>query len=189
MTAHFHVKPLGISDAEIVQDCYDSQPKLMLTPKTAGDKPYADTFRELIQSGCVSFGAFKEESLSAFCVVYPWQIQPTATLVLFCNRPTGGPFNPGLTGLRDAIDATLLFLEQNGYSSLYFVRAKSDKWRNSLMRRTMGRLGQYHSIPVETITKGNLSRFDMINGAVLGMRRVISDAVVINAVKPYEHDF
>jgi hypothetical protein len=189
MTIQFQTKQLQIADAQSVQDCYDSQPKLMLAPKTVGERPYAETFRALMQSGCIAYGAFKDDVLMAFCVVWPWPSQPTSTLVLFVNRPTGALFNPRTSGLQAAIDGALFHLEQLGYSALYFARAKSDRWKNSVVTRRIGRLGEYHAIPAEIIPSGGHSRYHDVNNYVLGRTPVRREAVLVLAVKPYDEDF
>ena len=189
MTNPFQIKQLTLADAQDVQSCYDSQPKLMLSPKTKGEQPYAWTFQSLIQSGCIAYGAFKDGVLAAFCVVWPWPSQPTSTLVLFVNRPTGSAFNPRSSGLQAAIDGALFHLEQTGRSALYFARAKSDRWKNSVVTRRIGRLGEYHAIPAEIIPSGRLSKYPDINNYVLGRTPVRREAVLVLAVKPHEEDF
>lgn len=189
MTSTFQTRQLGLADALEAQSCYDSQPKLMLAPKSENERPYAETFRALMGSRCIAYGAFKDGVLAAFCVVWPWPSQPTSTLVLFVNRPTGSMFNPRASGLQAAIDACLFHLERLGHSALYFARARSDRWKNSVVTRRIGRLGEYHALPAEIIPAGALSRYPDVNNYVLGRTPVRREAVLVLAVKPHDEDF
>jgi hypothetical protein len=80
-------------------------------------------------------------------------------------------------------------LEQTGRSALYFVRARSERWKNSVVTRRIGRLGEYNAVPAEIIPAGRLSRYNDINNYVVGRIPVRRDAVLVLAVKPYDADF
>lgn len=178
-----------MSDADIVEECFDSQPRLMLAPKRAGAKEYAAVFRGLIADGCVAYGAFRDGVLAAFCIVWPWPSLPIATMVIFLNRPTGTIYNPERSGLRHAIDAALAHIEALGVWSIYYVRADTERWRRSRVVRGIGRMGEYQLVPVERIASGSLSRYPPINDLVLGGLPVPGDAVLVQGLRPYDDDF
>lgn len=185
----FQVRRLSMSDADIVEECFDSQPLLMLAPKRVGAKEYAAVFRGFIANGCIAYGAFRDGVLAAFCIVWPWPNLPTATMVIFLNRPTGTIYNPERSGLRHAVDATLAHIEALGYWSIYFARADNKKWTHSRIVRRLGRLGEYQLVPVERIARGKLSRHPDINRLVLGGTPVQGDAIIVQGLRPHGDDF
>jgi len=189
MSSNLTTRQLSLNDAQSVQDCYDSQPLLMLAPKRPDAQKYADTFRQLLASGCVAYGCFEADRLLAFCVVWPWVDQPAATLVIFLNRPTGGVYNPERSGLRYAIDAALAHVEARGCWAIYYVRADARRWKRSRIAKRLGRLGEYRIVPVERLSAGSLSQWQSINNRVLGGLPVPCNAIVVQGLRPYDEDF
>jgi hypothetical protein len=189
MSSNLTTRQLSLSDAQSVQECYDSQPLLMLAPKRADAPKYADVFHQLLASGCVAYGCFEDNRLLAFCVVWPWPDQPVATLVIFLNRPTGGIYNPERSGLRYAIDAALAHVEARGCWTIYYVRADAQRWKRSRIAKRLGRLGEYRIVPVERLSAGMLSKWPTINQRVLAGLPVPGDAIVVQGLRPYDEDF
>lgn len=189
MSHNFQIRRLLVSDADIVEECFDSQPRLMLAAKRIEPQQYGAAFRNLIMSGCVAYGAFRDDVLMAFCVVWPWPDLPVATMVIFLNRPTGGTYNPERSGLRYAIDAALEHIEALGCWSIYYIRADDRKWKRSRIVQGLGRLGEYQLVPAERIACGSWSRYPSINGLVLGGSPVPTDAVLVQGLRPYSEDF
>jgi hypothetical protein len=186
---NFHTRQLRADDAASVQSVYDSQPKLMLAPKRAGEPPYASTFTQLLASGCVAYGAFAADQLTAFVVVWPWPDLPVSSLVLFCSRPDGMVYNPSRTGLAQAMDACLHTLEAEQRFTLYFVRSSGGRWRHSVVRRRFGRFGQYDARPVEVLSAGQRSKFPGINARLLNGAAMRADCAIIVATAPTDQDF
>jgi len=189
MSRQYQIRRLSIADSQDVQDCYDSQPKLMLVEKSSDEPPYAGTFQNLLFSGCVSFGAFDGATLKAFCVLWPWPNLPASTIVLAVNRPDGAIYNPERTGFRAALDAGLAHVEADARTSVYFARSAKRQWNNRATTRRLGRLAEYQARPVETIAGGCLSRFQDFNRFILGGRAIRSDAVIIHATAPHIGEF
>lgn len=189
MTSNLKTRQLSLADAQAVQACYDSQPKLMLIEKGENDPPYADIFNHLLRSGCIAFGVYDSQELKAFSVFWPWPHMPAATLVLAVNRPDGALYNPQRSGLQAALDAGLAHLESEGRSSVYFVRSAAKRWKHSVIRNRLGRLGEYHSVAIEKIPAGALSRFNDFNRLILGGRPVRGDAILVHSVVPQNGDF
>jgi hypothetical protein len=189
MPGNVESRRLDASDADLVEECYDSQPRLMLAEKRPGATRYAIVFRGLLASGCIAYGAFRDGVLVAFCVLWPWPGLPVATMVIFLSRPTGSIYNPERSGLRYAIDAALAHVEALGVWSIYYVRADSERWRRSRVTRGLGRHGEYRLVPVERIARGSLSRYPDINRLVLGGMPVPGDAVIVQGLRPYDDDF
>lgn len=189
MNIQYQVRRLSAADADIVEECFDSQPRLMLAAKRMEPGQYGANFRNLITSGCVAYGAFSDDVLMAFCIVWPWPDLPVATMVIFLSRPTGVVYNPERSGLRHAVDAALEHIENLGCWSIYFVRANNKKWKSSRILRGFGRFSEYRLVPVEQIACGSLSRYPSINGLVLGWAPVPTDAVIVQGLRPYAEDF
>lgn len=189
MNCQYQIRRLFAYDAEIVEECFDSQPRLMLAPKRMEPKQYGAAFRHLITNGCIAYGAFRNNILAAFCIVWPWPNLPVATMVIFLNRPTGAIYNPERSGLRYAIDAALAHVEAEGVWSIYYVRADNERWRRSRIIKRLGRLGEYRLVPAERIASGALSRHPDINRLVLGGMPVPCDAVLVQGLRPYDEDF
>jgi hypothetical protein len=189
MISQYQVRRLLISDADIVEECFDSQPRLMLAPKSLEPRQYAATFRNLIMSGCVAYGAFRDDVLAAFSIVWPWPNLPASTLVLTANRPNGMLFNPARSGFSAAQDAALAHMEAEGRTMLIYVRSANPKWTRDKTHKLSGRIGEYHVAPAERIAAGSLSRYDSINRFVLGSSPVHSDALLVTAIRPFADDF
>lgn len=189
MSRQYQIRRLSIADFQDVQDCYDSQPKLMLVEKSPDEPPYAGTFQNLLLSGCVSFGAFDGHELKAFSVFWPWPTLPASTLVLAVNRPDGAIYNPERSGLQAVLDAGLAHMEADGRVSVYFARSGARRWKHSVIRKRLGRLSEYHASAVEHIAAGQLSKYQDFNRFVLGSHAVRGDAVMVHAVAPQVGDF
>jgi hypothetical protein len=189
LPAEIKSRQLTLADALAVQGCYDSQPLIMLTTKIPDAPPYAQTYSHLLSTGCLAFGSFINEQMTAFVVVWPWPDLPASTLVLFCSRPDGKIFNPERTGLRAAMDATLRSLETRGYRTLYFVRSSGGRWKHSTILKRFGRFAEYSASPIEQLQAGQRSRFAGVNQRVLGGSSVRAQAAVIVAVAPAAEDF
>lgn len=189
MTEKSNVTRLIASHAEAVQDCFDSQPKVMMTTKKPGREPYAQTFCNLIESGCVAYGLFDGDVIQAFCVVWPWPTLPASTLVMACNRPDGKIYNPQRSGFSATLDACLGDMERDGRRIAYYVRSSGRAWKNSTAQKGHGRFGEYHCTAAEHIPIGCVSKYSDFNRFVLGNMPVSSDAVVIAAVAPMAGDF
>jgi hypothetical protein len=189
MSHQHQIRRLEIADSQSVQDCYDSQPKLMLVEKSPNEAPYASTFQHLLFAGCVSFGAFDGHELKAFATFWPWPTLPASTLVLAVNRPDGMLYNPERSGLQAVLNAGLSHMEADGRTSVYFARSGARRWKHSLIKQRLGRLGEYHASAVERIPAGQGSRFEDFNRFVLGGRSVRGDAVMVHAVAPQVGDF
>lgn len=175
-------------DAEAVQGCFDSQPKLMMTIKNPGREPYARTFRSLLASGCVSYGLRADDEIRAFCVVWPWPSMPASTIVLACNRPIGQIYNPQRSGLQATLDACLRAMESEGRRIAFFVRSTGRAWKGGTAQKGTGRLAEYFCTVAERIPAGRLSRYSDYNRYVLGNHPVPSDAVVVVAAAPMDPD-
>jgi hypothetical protein len=186
---HFSVRRLSLIDCDVVQDCYDSQPRIMLAAKNRNAPAYARTFNQLLGTGCIAYGTFVAGRLSAFVILWPWPDLPASTLVLFCSRPDGKIFNPERTGLRHAMDAALAHAEQSGRNTLYFIRARSSKWLNSKILNRFGRFSEYRASPIQTLPPGGVSGFSGINSRVLNNMPASAAGVVIVAVSPSATDF
>jgi hypothetical protein len=189
MNHPFVTRQLTAEDAADVQACFDSQPKVMMEIKRGDRQPYADTFLHLVRSGCVAFGAWREAELQAFSIVWRWQSMPTATIVMSCNRPTGGLYNPIKSGLQASLDACLLHMEGAGCRVFYYVRSSGKAWRSSTAKRNHGRFGQYSFTAAEKIGKGQTSQYPAFNQMILGGRPVSADAVIVAAIAPMDQDF
>jgi len=189
MSQSFVTRQLTAEDAEDVQVCFDSQPKVMMEIKRHDRQPYADTFLSLIKSGCVAFGAWEDGDLKAFSIVWRWQSMPTATIVMSCNKPTGGLYNPIKSGLQASLDACLLQMEGEGCRVFYYVRSSGKAWRSSTAKRNHGRFGQYSFTAAEHISKGDMSRYPTFNQMILGGQPVSADAVIVAAIAPMDQDF
>lgn len=189
MPGNIESRQLSAADADLVEECYDSQPRLMLAPKRPGATRYSATFRSLLASGCVAFGAFRDGVLVAFSVAWPWPHLPVATLVIWVCRPTGTIYNPERSGLRHALDAALAHVEALGVWSTYYVRADKGAWTRSRVIRGLGRHAEYRHVPVERIARGDLSRYQDFNRLVLGGMPVPRDAVIVQGLRPHDDDF
>lgn len=189
MGHQYQIRRLEVADSQSVQDCYDSQPKLMLVEKPPNEAPYANTFQHLLFAGCVSFGAFDGLQLKAFSTFWPWLTLPASTLVLAVNRPDGMLYNPERSGLQAVLNAGLAHMEADGRSSVYFARSGAKRWKHSLIKQRLGRLGEYHASSVERILAGQVSHYADFNRFVLGNRPVRGDAVMVHAVAPQTGDF
>lgn len=189
MSPQYQTRRLLISDADIVERCFDSQPRLMLAPKRLESRQYAATFRNLIMSGCIAYGAFRDDTLAAFSIIWPWPNLPASTLVLTANRPSGMLFNPVRSGFAAAQDAALAHMEAEGRTMLIYVRSANRKWTRDKTHKLSGRIGEYHVAPAERIAAGSLSRHDSINRFVLGNTPVASDAILVTAIRPFPDDF
>jgi len=185
----FTTRPLSIADSREVQACYDSQPKLMLIEKSPDEAPYAGVFEQLLLTGCVAFGAYANDELRAFVVFWPWPSLPASTLVLMVNRPDGMIYNPERSGLQAALDAGIASMEAEGRSSIYFARAAGGRWKNSTIKRRLGRLSEYHFLAVERVEGGKLARFPAFNQLILGGRPLRGDAIIGHALAPQVGDF
>lgn len=189
MSRQYQTRRLLISDAEIVEECFNSQPRLMLRDKTNDESAYAGVFRSHLLTGCVSYGAFSGEELRAFCTVWQWSGFPIGSLVLFVNKPDGSLFNPERTGLACAVDAALDHLAAIGVPTVYFVRAESTKWRNSRITKNFGLFGLSFSKDVERIKSGQLSKHEAINTFVLNNQPPKADAILVCVTRPPLGDF
>ena len=189
MSSNLTTRQLTLSDAQSVEDCYDSQPKLMLIEKNEGDPPYSSIFNHLLNSGCIAFGTFDGDTLKAFAILWPWPTLPASTLVLIVNRPDGMTYNPERTGLRSALDAALKCMEMQGRTSVYFARSAARQWKNSTIKKRLGRLSEYHTIAAERILANRPSCFPDFNRFILGGRPVRGDAIIVHALAPQSGDF
>ncbi len=185
----FTTRPLTIADSREVQACYDSQPKLMLVEKRPDEPPYSGVFEQLLLTGCMAFGAYADDELRAFSVFWLWPTLPASTLVLAVNRPDGMLYNPQRSGLQAALDAGLTHMEADGRTSVYFARSAAARWKHSIIKRRLGRLGEYNASAVERIQRGQHSRFPAFNQLVLGGCAVRGDATIVHAVAPQVGDF
>jgi hypothetical protein len=183
------IRQLTPLDAEQVESVFDSQPKLMLKKKSDRRSPYSVTFRSLLSSGAISWGAFIEGEMKAFAVGYKWSMFPIGTLVMMASKPDGKIFNPERTGLAQAVDATLDHLIELGAPTVYFVRAHNRKWTNSLMQKRFGKFGSSYASAVEYISAGNLSKHQAINDLVLNRLPPSVDSVLVCLTRPTPHDF
>lgn len=189
MNCQYQVRRLFIHDADIVEECFDSQSRLMLAPKRLESGQYAATFRNLIMSGCVAYGAFRDDVLAAFSIVWPWPDLPASTLVLTANRPNGMLFNPARSGFSAAQDAALAHMEAEGRTMLIYVRSANPKWTRDKCLSLCGRIAEYHLAPAERIVAGSLSRYDSINRFVLGNSPIHSDGLLVTAIRPFTDNF
>ena len=180
---------LHASDSVAVQHCFDSQPKVMMDLKKPGRTPYALTFQALLDSGCIAYGVWNGAILQAFSVVWPWPTAPAATLVMGCNRPSVGRYNPQRSGFQATLDACLQHLEQQDRRLVYFVRSSGRAWKNSTAQKGHKHFGKYACTVAERISAGMQSKYVDFNCFILGNQAVSSDAVIIAAVAPMEQDF
>lgn len=189
MTVAFDIRRLVADDALAVQDCFDSQPKVMMKAKESSREPYADTFSDLIYSGCIAYGAWNGGVLQAFLIMWPWPTLPASTVVMGCNRPTGQKYNPIRSGLTASFDACIAHMEADGRRIIYFVRSSGKAWKNSTITKGLGKFSHYHCTAVEHIKAGALSKYSDFNQLILGYRPVSSNAVIVAAVAPMTQDF
>lgn len=183
------VKRLAAIHAGAVQACFDSQPKVMMAIKKPGRAPYADTFLSLLESGCVAYGMFDGELVQAFTIVWPWPTMPASTIVMGCNRPSGGIYNPRRSGFQATFDACLSEMEADHRRLTYHVRSSGTAWKDSTMRKGVGRFEQYHRTAAEYIQAGCISKYNDFNRFVLGGNPVNSNAVIVAGSAPMEADF
>jgi hypothetical protein len=189
MTSVLRTARLTADDALAVQDCFDSQPKVMMALKKPGRAPYADTFKTLLSSGCVAYAQWDGEQVRSFTIVWPWPTAPCCTIVMACNRPTGRAYNPIRSGLQASLDACLLHVEGNGVKVFYYVRSSGKSWKNSTATKNQGRFGDYTFTAAEYISEGSMSKYYDFNNFILGNTPVPSNAVIIAALAPTIDDF
>jgi hypothetical protein len=189
VTNQLFVKRLTASDAIDVQACFDSQPKVMMAVKQPGRDPYAGTFTNLLRSGCVAYGALSGDLVQAFTIVWPWPSLPASTIVMGCNRPTGGIYSPRKSGFQATFDACLLEMESDQRRLTYHVRSSGTAWKDSTLAKGVGRFEHYRRTVAEQIPAGSLSRYSDFNRFILGSRPVSANAVIIAAVAPMDGDF
>lgn len=182
-------KRLMPAHASEVQACFDSQPKVMMAAKQPGRAPYADTFLSLLDSGCVAYGVFDGELVQAFTVVWPWPNMPASTIVMGCNRPSGGIYNPRKSGFQATFDACLLEMEAGHRRLTYHVRSIGTAWKDSTMKNGVGRFEHYHRTAAEYIQAGCISKYNDFNRFVLGGNPVNSNAVIVAGSAPMDADF
>ena len=180
---------LGAEHAALVQSCFDSQPKVMLEKKKVGREPYSETFLNLVESGCTSYGVFNNDVLQAFCIVWPWPSIPASTMVMACNRPDGKIYNPQRSGFSTTLEACLLEMERGDRRITYYVRSSGRAWKNSTAQKGHGRFGEYQCTAAEHIKQGQMSKYSDFNRYILGSRPVSADAVVVAAIAPMDRDF
>lgn len=188
-TNTFLTRALDAEDAFEVQRVYDSQPLLMLVLKDPQAPPYANTFKHLLDSGCIAHGTFINNSLNAFVVLWPWADLPASSFVIGCIKADGKIYNPTRTGFQAAMDQALFCLEAKHYHTLYFLRSKEKRWKNSTVTRGLGRLAEYHSRPIEIIESGRKSIFSGLNTRLMGNRPATALSTIVVSTSPYLHDF